>query len=225
MRQLPLDLTPPPRFGRDDFLRAGSNDAALDLIEAWPAWPDRIVLLCGPPGAGKSHLAAIWCEEAGATRLDAASFGRPDWPSAVGDAVLVDDADSMAVAELPLFHLCNLVRERGGSLLITAQAAPDRWGLHTPDLLSRLRVAPLVRLEEPDDALLRAVLVKLLADRQLVVDESVVAYAVLRLARSLEDARRFVDALDRASLAAGRPITRPLAAGVLQALDLDEPAR
>lgn len=217
MGQLPLDLVLPTRLGRDDFLRAPANAAALDLIEAWPAWPDRIVVLTGPPGAGKSHLGAIWAARAGAAATpEAAEAGR------LAGAILLDDADRLGWPEPAFFHLLNRLRDGEGWLLATAAAPPGRWGLRTPDLVSRLRLAPLVEIGAPDDALLRAVLVKLFADRQIAVEETLLAYLVPRLARSLGEARAVVAALDRAALAGNRRLTRAVAAEVLGGLDLDE---
>lgn len=218
MSQLPLDLVLPTRLGRDDFLRAPANAAALDLIEAWPAWPDRIVVLTGPAGAGKSHLGAIWAARAGvAPRVPAtAEAGRPTGP------VLLDDADRLSWPEPAFFHFLNRLREGGGWLLATAATPPAQWGLRTPDLVSRLRLAPLVAIGAPDDGLMRAVLVKLFADRQVAVEETLLAYLVPRLARSLGEARAVVAALDRAALAGNRRLTRAVAAEVLGGLDLDE---
>ncbi len=153
--------------------------------------------------------------------LAAADLTREAWPDRLGHASLLDDADRCGAPEAALFHLLNLVRERRGFLLLTATAPPDRWGVRMPDLLSRLRLAPMLELGAPDEALLRAVLVKLFADRQLLVDESVVAYLTLRLGRSLGDARRVVGALDRTALARNQRVTRPMAASVLDVLALD----
>ena len=150
MRQLPLDLALPPRFGREDFLAASSNAAALRVVEGWPAWPDRTFLLIGPEGSGKSHLAAIWAERARAGALRTADLDALDLPARIGRAALLDDADTAAASEQTLFHLINLAREQRAFLLLTARTAPDLWGLHTADLLSRLRLAPTARLEAPD---------------------------------------------------------------------------
>lgn len=215
MGQLPLDLAFEPRFGADDFLVTPANADAHAMLARWPDWPSRVLLLVGPEGSGKSHLAAIWAGAAAANRLDAGDL-RGEIPARMLDApLLIEDADRAELPEAALFHLFNRTRERGTFLLLTARRPPDQWELTTPDLLSRLRLAPLLRLETPDEALLHAVLVKLFVDRQLIVDGSVVDYLALRLDRSLGAARRLVDALDRASLATHRRITRPVAAQVL----------
>ena len=189
-RQLAFDLPLDPRFGREDFLVSPSNERAYALIERWPDWPDRVLHLSGPKGSGKSHLAS-------------------------NGALVVEDADRGERDEAALFHLLNLSRERGAYLLLTSAAPVDAWGVRTPDLLSRLRLAPAVSLDPPDDALLKAVLVKLFVDRQLVVDTTVVDYLALRIERSLARAAEIVAALDREALSRGRRITRPMAAEIL----------
>lgn len=215
--QLPLDLAFEPSYADADFLVTSANADAYSTLTRWPDWPGRLMLLVGPEGAGKSHMARIWAAQAGARHVDAAML-TVELSSIAGPALLIDDVDRCGASESALFHLLNRLRETETFLLMTARMPPDRWGLATPDLLSRLRVAPLLRLEAPDEALLRAVLVKLFVDRQLLVDSAVVDYLALRLDRSLGAARQLVEALDRASLASRRRITRPIAAEVLAAL-------
>ena len=216
-RQLALDLPAQPRFGREDFLVARSNEAAFALVEEWPRWRDRVALLIGPEGAGKSHLAAIWAERAGAGFLSIAALQEGAAPALLAQGPLViEDADRSQGVEAPLFHLVNLARGREGWLLITARERPGAWGFSTPDLVSRLRLAPSAEIEEPDAATMRAVLVKLFGDRQIAVDASVVEYLALHGERSLGTARALVAALDGEALAQGRRVTRAMAAQVLR---------
>lgn len=222
-RQLALDLPVEPRFGEEDFLVSPSNEAAYALVESWPDWPAKALLIVGPPGSGKSHLAAIWAARAGARIIPAAALKLADLPAlAAAGAVLVEDAEQAVQAEAALFHLFNLMRETGGALVLAANSPPDAWGLTTPDLLSRLRLAPMAAIDPPDDALVRAVLVKLLVDRQLIVDTALVEFVAVRLDRSLDAARRFVAALDREALERGRRITRLMAGDVLRAMEQGE---
>jgi chromosomal replication initiation ATPase DnaA len=217
-KQLAFDLPLDPRFGREDFLVSPSNDAAYGYIERWPDWPDTILLLNGPAGSGKSHLASIWATTARAWTVDAFEVTKDKVPHLVSNgALVIEDADRGERDEAALFHLLNLARERKASVLMTCETTPDRWGLWIPDLLSRLRLAPSVSLDPPDDALLKAVLVKLFVDRQLVVDTTVVDYIALRIERSLARAAEIVVALDKEALSRGRRISRPIAAAVLEA--------
>jgi chromosomal replication initiation ATPase DnaA len=214
--QLPLALPYAPSLGREDFMVSGSNSAALRLIESWPDWPSPVALLTGPSGSGKTHLVHIWAARAGAEIIEAAALRLEYIPQlGTAGALAVEDVEPAAVPEEPLFHLFNSVREHGGSLLVTSQAHPEEWNVVLPDLRSRLRLATPLTLGAPEDALLRQVLVKLFADRQLLVDKPVIDYLIARMERSLRAAVRLVDALDRASLSAGRRITRQTAAGIL----------
>jgi chromosomal replication initiation ATPase DnaA len=218
--QLALALAHGESFAREDFLAGPSNAAPLAWIERWPDWPDRVLALVGPAGSGKSHLAAIWAERTGARLLSSRALDDPSLPGALATGALVlEDVRAGAFEEAALFHLLNLVREEQGYLLLTSRAAPVAWPVRIPDLASRLRALPLAELGSPDDALLRAVLVKLFADRQLAVDENLVGYLAARIERSVPAARAAVAALDQASLRLQRPVNRALAAATLRGLE------
>jgi chromosomal replication initiation ATPase DnaA len=225
-RQLTLELAGEPAFGAEDFLVSRSNERAYAMVELWPSWPDPALLILGQRGAGKSHLGAIWAERTGAAVVAAASLADQDVASIARGPLLVEDMDTVAAdrqdGEAALFHLLNLMRELRVALVMTAVTPPDSWGLRTPDLLSRLRLAPFVEIGMPDDALMRAVLVKLLTDRQLVIDTSVVEYAALRLDRSLGAARAFVNALDQEALARKCRVTRKMAGEILDAMTRED---
>jgi len=215
-RQLAFDLPLDPRFGREDFLVSPSNERAYGLIERWPDWPDTILVLTGPKGSGKSHLASIWASAAHGWTIDAFEITAGRVPHLVSNgALVIEDLDTGHGEEEALFHLVNLARERGAYVLVTSAALVPELNIRTPDLNSRLRLAPSVSLDPPDDALLRAVLVKLFVDRQLVVDTTVVDFLALRIERSLAAAAAVVAALDREALSRGRRITRPMAAELL----------
>jgi chromosomal replication initiation ATPase DnaA len=221
-RQLPLDLTLEPRFGREDFLVSPSNEQAWRVIERWPDWPSRILVVVGPEGSGKSHLGAIWAAASKAAVAKAAGLKLEEVPTLVARAcILLEDAGAGNVCEQELFHLINSLRETEGYLLVTAKTPPAAWQLALPDLMSRLRLAPVVEISAPDDELVRAVLVKLFHDRQLTVDATVIEYLAMRMERSLGEARRLVEYLDREALSRGRAITRPIAAEVLRRLQPD----
>ena len=125
-RQLTLDWPHEPSSAREDFLPAPENAEALRMIEAWPNWPSPTMLLIGPSGSGKSHLGAIWARRARARadRGRAPRRGAARWSSREGPALLIEDADRVGAAEAQLFHLLNLLRERGVGVLITAARRP-----------------------------------------------------------------------------------------------------
>jgi chromosomal replication initiation ATPase DnaA len=214
IRQLAFDLPSAEAMTRADFFVTPSNALALQMVESWQAWPGRKLLLIGPEGAGKTHLAQVWAAAAGAIILPARDLGGVDIARLAGRAVAVEDADRIGSAEAALFHLHNLIT-LDAALLLTARTPPRDWGLTLPDLVSRMQATPVAQLDAPDDALLSAVLVKLFADRQVAIAPNLVPYLVSRMPRSVGAARALVAELDARALAAGRPITRALAGEVL----------
>jgi chromosomal replication initiation ATPase DnaA len=212
-RQLLLALDHVESFAREDFLSGPSNAAALKLVDRWPDWPNRIMALVGPEGSGKSHLASIWAAEAGARSISARSLSRIDLPAAFATgALVVEDLAQADLDERALFHLLNLASEEGAYVLTTARTLPAAFMWEVPDLASRLRAVPVVSVAPPDDTLLRALIVKLGADRQLVMDEALVSYLTNRIERSFAAAREALLRLDEESLRLQRPVTKSLAA-------------
>lgn len=211
--QLALALDHAVSFAREDFLRGPSNASALTLVERWPDWPDRTMALVGPQGSGKSHLAAIWAEMTGARVLAAKLLPETNLPSAFATGALVlEDLDPGDLDERALFHLINLAKEERAYVLMTARTPVARFPVAIRDLASRLRALPSVQLSPPDDDLLRSLIVKLAADRQLTLDEALVNYLATRIERSFAAAHAAVVRLDEEALRQHRPVTRALAA-------------
>jgi chromosomal replication initiation ATPase DnaA len=216
-RQLALELDHRESFDRADFLAAPGNAAALALIDGWPDWPGRVVALTGPEGAGKSHLAAIWAHSAGARLVACRAIDARSVPQALSTgALVIEDACERDLDEAAMFHLLNLAHEERAFVLLTAREAPALWPVALPDLASRLRAMPAVALAAPDDALLRAIMVKLFADRQLAVDEALIGYLMTRIERTCAAARAAVAELDRVALRLKRPVNRALAGEILR---------
>ena len=216
-RQLILDLPQRAAFGRDDFLVTPSNAGAVALIDRYPDWPSYGAVLLGQAGSGKSHLLEVWRQAAGATLVSASEISseQPDTLLHSG-ALAIDNAPGPTLDERALFHLFNYARQTGGHVLIASDTDPAHWNVALNDLASRLKSLPVARLEQPDDALLRGVLVKLFADRQLAVEEPIISYLMLRMPRSLDAARSLVTEIDRLALTEKAPVTRGLVSRVLQ---------
>ncbi len=218
LAQLTLDLAHRAALGAEDFLVSDCNLAAVKLINSWPAWQDRVQLLIGPPASGKTHLARVFQALSGARALEPSTLdiGLIE-TMGEGTPLIVEDADRAAYEEQVLFHLLNFAREKGLYVLITARSVPSRWETTLPDLISRLRAVPSVEIGAPDEALLKTVLLKQFADRQLKVDPKVLEFLALNIDRSLAAAAASVEAIDRLALATGRKISRQLVAEALAA--------
>lgn len=222
-QQLTFELPAKPALGRAAFFVSPANALAVRRLEDWQDWPGGRMVLCGPCGAGKSHLAHVWASDCGALIVDAVDLAAANVPDIVAQGfAAIENAEQIAgdaACEAAMFHLYNLAGAEGAYLLLTASEPPSRWPIRLPDLESRLCSVSVVALEPPDDALLSALLVKLFADRQLVVGADLIAYLVTRMERSAAAAQVLVEALDHAALQQKRPLTRRLAVQVLDKLD------
>jgi chromosomal replication initiation ATPase DnaA len=216
VKQLSLDLPHRTALGAEDFLVSDCNLGAVRLIDSWPAWKENAQLIMGPAASGKTHLARVWQARSGARVVSpvALDVGLLD---AIGEgaALVIEDVDRAGYDEKALFHLLNLAREKRHFVLLSAREAPSRFRCALPDLRSRLNALPAMRIGVPDDALLKTVMLKHFADRQLAVDPKVLEFLALRIERSLAAAADAVAAIDRAALGSGRKISRQLAAEVL----------
>jgi len=213
--RLPLERTAPA--GAAEFVVSDSNATAFDVLSRWPEHAGGVLAICGPAGSGKSHLAAIWAERVGAVALFGAEAALADPLELEGRPVLLDRA--MDADDETLFHLINLAQSGGGALLVVSRPGPRHWSVKLPDLRSRLDALRLVSVEEPDDAVLAAILRARFAERSIIPAEEVIDYLVRRIDRSAAAAERIVSALDDEH----RPVTRALARQVLDAAEFDLP--
>lgn len=223
LRQLALNLSYRPALGRADFMVSECNAPAVAWIDRWPDWPSAGLVLHGPAGAGKSHLAAVWQTASGARPA-------PDrWQEAApAGGIVVEDIEARLASgraeEEELLHLYNSVRASGGTILVTARTAPARWPVSLPDLSSRLRALPAVAIPAPDDALLAALVAKLFHDRQTIVPAKVVTLLLEQVERSFAAFQSAVERIDRLALAERKPITRALARRALREKGGEAPA-
>jgi len=215
--QLVLELPFRQALGRDDFFVSRANEQAVVMIDKWPDWPNPILVLSGPPGSGKSHLGQVWCQASNAKKISALDMQIENLPALLSDgALLVSIKPEDQLDETALFHLINLTREQGAFLMLIAQMPPAMWNIQLPDLASRLAAAGSVALQEPDDDLLRAILIKQFADRQIQVDEPTISFMVSRMERSARSARELVAKIDHEALRQKANVTRPFVSGILK---------
>lgn len=221
--QLVLDLPHRPALDAEDFIVSESNAAADEMIARWPDWPGHSVVLAGPEGAGKTHLAHVWQLRSGGVRVAARALDTETAAQLAGpNGIAVEDVDAGgedgAFDERALFHLLNLAREQSFHVLLTARTMPGAWDISLPDLRSRVRSLAVVSIETPDEMLLSAVLVKLLADRQIPATPPAVRHLARHMERSMAFALRIVEQIDTRLWNTPREVTRDLARDVLAEL-------
>lgn len=216
--QLPLEFKPEPYLGKEDFMVAACNYEAFKLVDSWPDWPFFAICIYGPEGCGKTHLATMFAH-------NVSNLIR--WPYKIPvlrakdinfeSLQLFDTCRCLIVEELSevvdneaLFHLYNHYRNEGGYILFTAEQAPARTRFPLPDLQSRMNIVPSVAINEPDDEMLSALILKLFADRQIMVTPEIVNYLLLNMPRSFAYTRKLVAEIDNISLARKRAVSIPV---------------
>ena len=216
--QLVFELPHRPAMGFEDFLVSQSNAEAVSLVDRWPDWPVRAAIVAGPSDSGKTHLGNVWRLRSGAASIASRDINRDAVPSlAANTALLIENVEELR-DEAALFHLLNLARETKLQILLTAGLPPGELQIELPDLRSRIKALPMAMISPPDDNLLRAVLVKLFADRQLGVEPHIIDFVMVRMERSMSAAERFVAEADRQALVLQRRVTRAVAAAALERL-------
>ena len=218
--QLLLNLPHREALGREDFLVTSSNAAAVELVDQWPNWPSYAAVIVGPESCGKSHLVEVWRQRSFAVKIQAKDLTTTNVPQLFEQqAAAIEDTHDGNIDERAIFHALNLAKQEGKFILFTSHRTTNQLGFKIPDLVSRLNSLPVVQIAPPDDTLLRGVLVKLFADRQLTVDEGLINYTLMRMPRSLATARKLVSEIDHLALTEKAEVSKPLVARVLTKLE------
>ena len=211
-KQLPLPLPVRAALGREDYFVSRSNGLAVALLDDWQSWPNGKMILVGPAGAGKTHLAHVWAAETGAAIVPAADLPGADIPALARGPICVEDADRSAgdrETEEALFHLYNRLRDGGRHLLVSASCAPRLLPVILPDLASRLSWGVTFHLSGLDDAQRLEALKLRARDHGLALPDEVARYILHRGPRSLPGLFAAMSELDNASLSAQRKLTIP----------------
>jgi len=218
--QLTFDLPAGVALTAGDFFVSEANATAYVLVTHVESWPERKLVLTGPQGSGKSHLARVFATNEDALIIPAdtltGDMTRPKKP------VVIEDVETLTdFGETALFHLHNHMREAGLPLLITARSAPARWTIALPDLASRMQATTPTVIGDPDDDLLTAIIMKLFADRQIMPSPKLPSYLAARIERSFKAAADIVAAMDAASLRLKRDVNEKLAGQVLAQVEAE----
>ena len=226
--QLIFNLNRQGKIGLENFFISESNNLAVNTIKNWQHWPTKKIMLVGPTGSGKSHLANFWCNQSGAHKLAIGNLHEVDIVDlSNSEALLIDDIDNLKVlnrskkqlVEEKLFYLLNSTANTSCFLMMTSSAPVSSWGLQLPDLISRLKTSAFVELLPPDDELILAVLLKQFDDKQIKVSPEFILFVSKRINRTFDAIRKFVNAIDHLALKQKREVTIPIASELLDSLN------
>jgi len=206
--------------GREDFLVTNSNKYAVDFLDKWPNWDSSSAIIFGPRGCGKTHIANVWSLRSKAKFLGVKEILEKPIEKIFDNyrSFVLEDFSALKspVQEEKILHFYNLLNEKKFFLLITLRSSLRNLSITLPDLRSRLNSIPSFEINEPDDDLLGAVLIKLFFDRQLKVDHDVILFLLKRIERSFSSLNKVVKELDNAALDQKRKITIPFVRSILK---------
>lgn len=219
IQQLPLEFEPQAYLDKEDFMVAKCNIEAIRSIDSWPNWSFFALCLYGPTGCGKSHLANIFSNQVSVITnypYKIPNIKAKDIKTEIihqlfhkHKCLIVEDLTENINQEA-MFHLYNLYRNEGGYILFTAETAPARMSFSLPDLSSRLNIIPSVEINEPDDELLCALIVKLFTDRQIIISQEILNYILANIERSFSYTRKLIAEIDNISLSRKRAVSIPI---------------
>lgn len=222
---LPLFVAQP--FSPDGYVVGDANREAWQAVHSWPAWPDGAMAIMGPIGSGKTYLARLWAQLAGAHWLDGGARAaglKPQtlsmWSQSAHRHWVIDDCDQSDIGVL--FDFFNLAREKPGMILLTMARHPDDWAQASPDLLSRLRAIPKFAILLPGEAMLVDLLKAFAAQAGLLMATQVASYAAPRIGRTFQAARQCVQACQDAVPAGETRIGLSTMRQVLQSVDFGD---
>lgn len=216
-KQLFFNIEERPSFDVEDFIVSSSNQAAYDYIQKWPEWSSNAVFLVGDSGVGKTHLANIWLKMCDGIKLEKDNIDK-DYIK-MNRNILIEDFDTTNYNMTSLFHLINAIKEKDGCILMTSRKKPAVIDISLPDLESRLRAATPISIDEPDDFLLEAIMIKLFSDKKIIIESRVTNYIIQRVNRSVSEIIRLIDNINHKSMEEKRGITIPLVNQVFKEME------
>lgn len=217
VKQLILPLGHSPAFEDKDFIVSSANKEAHQSLMSRPQWSHPCLSIYGDRGCGKTHLSHIWQEKTKAQYFTGHDFNRIEIESLLkGESPLILDDAHFIEKEEKLFHFYNHIMDKKRGFLLLSLFPPSQWTFKLPDLKSRLKVIPAIKIHAPDEALLSRLITKLFQDLQVHVEGDVVSFLLKHMERSFQSANTWVEKLNRASLIQKRRVTIPLVRELLE---------
>ncbi len=207
LNQLLLKLDHKTNFNEHDFYLSKSNSTAFNLVNKWPDWGKKILNISGEKFSGKSHLANIFKSKSKAFFVKGKNIDNSVFKSLkLYETIIIDDFDDCNEEEI-LYSIFNLVDQDNKYMLINSLKPISEIKFKLPDLASRAKNCIYAEIENPDDELLFAIILKNFSDRQIKIEKKIINFIISRIDRSYRKIDEFIYKIDELSLKKKKPIT------------------
>ena len=200
LNQLLLDFDYKQNFKDDDFYVGKSNYFAFELINKWPKWEKNFLNLNGEKHSGKSHLINIFLKKFNGIKIDANLLNNDNLKVIKPYQNIVLENLNLNINEKLIYSLFNLIDQDNKFLIVTSILPIAEMNFQLEDLRSRTKNCLLAKIENPDDELMFALILKNLSDRQIILDKKLIDFIIKRVERSYGKIFEFIYKIDKISL-------------------------
>jgi chromosomal replication initiation ATPase DnaA len=200
LNQLLLDFNYRQNFKDDDFYVGRSNYFAFELINKWPKWEKNFLNISGEKYSGKSHLVNIFLKKFNGVKIEANLLNNDNFKTIKSYENIILENLNLDINEKLIYTLFNLVDQDNKYLIITSTSPIAEINFQLDDLRSRSKNCLLANIENPDDELMFALILKNLSDRQISLDKKLIDFIIKRIDRSYSKIFEFIYKIDKISL-------------------------
>ena len=200
LNQLLLDFDYEQNFKEDDFYVGKSNFYAFELINKWPKWEKNFLNISGKRFSGKTHLANMFLRKFNGIRIDSKILNNEKLKTIKSHQNIVLEDLSLDIDENIIYTLFNLIDQDNKFLVITSSNPITEIDFKLKDLRSRTKNCLIAKIENPDDELMFALILKNLSDRQITLDKKLIDFIIKRVERSYGKIFEFIYKIDMISL-------------------------
>jgi chromosomal replication initiation ATPase DnaA len=200
LNQLLLDFDYDQNFRDDDFYVGKSNYYSFELINKWPKWEKNFLNISGEKFSGKTHLANIFLKKFNGIKIDSSLLNDENLKTIKPFQNIVLENLNLGVDERIAYTLFNIIDQDNKFLVITSTKPVAEMNFKLEDLRSRTKNCLLAKIENPDDELMFALILKNLSDRQIILDKKLIDFIIKRVERSYGKIFEFIYKIDEISL-------------------------